>query len=375
MRTFAAWSKALRAAATTAEALVGPDLYRSFTRYFAASIALFRLRQQALYRIVLERRPEPKRWVVPPGPVPLAAGERASGPARGGPHVASAAAVRSHYDVSNEMYRLWLGPTMSYSSGAWSALGPRRDLEGAQAAKVELFAGELDVAGARVLDVGCGWGYQLRPMVDRHGAAAAVGLTLSAAQARWLSERPIRRAEVRVESWTDHDPAATYDVIMSFGAFEHFARDGSTTDERVAGYRAFFGRCFGWLPAGGRLGLETIAHDDAPDTSAPLGRGPLGDFVLEQYPESLPPHLCEVVQGFEPYFAVRLLRSDAPDFARTAHAWLAGLVAHEDDVVALAGRETFRRFKTYLASSEVQFRMRTITNYRIVLERRPAPRR
>ncbi len=177
-----------------------------------------------------------------------------------------------------------------------------------------------------------------------------------------------------MQSWADHDPDQRYDAIMSFGAFEHFARDGSTGAERVAAYRAFFARCFGWLAVGGRLGLETIAHDDAPDTSSPRGRGPLGDFVLDLYPESLSPHLSEIVLGFEPYFLVHELRPDGGDFARTVRAWLSALVAHEAEASALVGRETYRRFKTYLAASEVQFRMRTITNYRMVLERRPAVR-
>jgi cyclopropane-fatty-acyl-phospholipid synthase len=211
-------------------------------------------------------------------------------------------------------------------------------------------------------------------MVEDHGVAEGVGLTLSDAQVQWCEGRPVPRSTVRLESWADHDPAARYDAVMSFGAFEHFARDGTTSDARVRTYDAFFARCFGWLPPGGRLGLETIAHDDAPDTSEPLGRGPLGDFVLGLYPESLSPHLCEIVLGFEPYFLVQELRADGLDFGRTIRAWLTKLVAHRAEAEAAVGAATYRRFKTYLAASEVQFRMRTITNHRLVLERRPAIR-
>jgi cyclopropane-fatty-acyl-phospholipid synthase len=365
VRTFRAWTGALVGQRAEAEALVGPETYGVFARYFAASQALFRLRQQTLYRIVLSRRSEPKRWVVPPHPVMEASGEPAVG--------ASRAAVQAHYDLSNDFYRAWLGPTMSYSSGLWDGEG---DPDDAQRAKVDFFAAELGIGpGTRVLDVGCGWGSQLRGLAERHGLDGAVGLTLSVAQAEWLQERPIPGVEVRVETWRDHDPHAAYDAIVTYGAFEHFARDGSTSDQRVGAYRAFFARCFGWLPPGGRLGLETIAHDDAPDTAAPLGRGPLGDFVLDLYPESISPHLCELVLGFEPYFLVRVLRSDARDFARTCRDWLRGLTEHSADCRDLVGAETYRRFKTYLAASEVQFRMRTITNYRVVLERRPAIRR
>jgi cyclopropane-fatty-acyl-phospholipid synthase len=376
VRTFQAWSSALRAAADRAEELVGPGVQRRFARYFAAGRALFRLRQQTLYRIVLSRRPEPKRWVAPPAPSPAdppPAAETAIEPVTAPRSGTSAPAIRAHYDLSNEFYALWLGPSMSYSSGRWTEGTP--DDGAAQAEKVAFFAARLGVAAGRLLDVGCGWAAQLRPMVEQHGVAEGVGLTLSDAQAAWVSERPVARTEVRLESWVDHDPAQRYDAIMSFGAFEHFARDGTTGDARVCAYRAFFARCFGWLPEGGRLGLETIAHDDAPDTDTPLGRGPLGDFVLGLYPESLSPHLCEIVLGFEPYFLVRELRADGRDFGRTIHAWLETLVAHRAEAEALVGVDTYRRFKTYLAASEVQFRLRAITNYRLVLERRPAQRR
>jgi cyclopropane-fatty-acyl-phospholipid synthase len=178
---------------------------------------------------------------------------------------------------------------------------------------------------------------------------------------------------VRLEAWQEHRPSRRYDGIISFGAFEHFARDGSRSVERVLAYRRFFATCHTWLVPGGRLGLETIAHDDAPDTAAPRGRGPLGDAVLDLFPESLCPHLAEIVLGFEPWFRVEVLRSDAADFARTFRAWSVRLRAAEETASALVGPQTLRAFRRYLASSEVQFRTGTLTNYRLVLRRRDSP--
>ena len=97
--------------------------------------------------------------------------------------------------------------------------------------------------------------------------------------------------------------------------------------------------------------------------------------MLGLYPESISPHLCEIVLGFEPYFLVRELRADGSDFGRTIHAWLAALVARRPAAEAAVGAAAYRQFKTYLAASEVQFRLRAITNYRLVLERRPSVRR
>ena len=112
-----------------------------------------------------------------------------------------------------------------------------------------------------------------------------MGLSLSERQGGFIARNPVAGAEIRVEGWEDYRPVERFDAIFSFGAFEHFARDGMAAPQRVAGYRQFFARCHSWLQPGARLALETIAHDDAPDTATALGRGPLGDAVLELFPE------------------------------------------------------------------------------------------
>jgi cyclopropane-fatty-acyl-phospholipid synthase len=373
-RTFRSWGLAFRGHEDEARALVGDDVVRTFARYFAGGEACFRLREHSLYRVILEKRPSPKQWAVTVWPGDLATvdpdGETERAGAPGG---ASASAVQSHYDLSNAFYALWLGPTMMYSSGIWDA--PTTTLDQAVTAKIDRFAHDvLPGMRARVLDVGCGWGGALRRMVDEHAVRSGVGLTLSARQQQHLATDPVPGVEIRLESWADHEPTEPYDAIVSFGAFEHFARDGSTGPERIAGYRRFFARCFQWLAPGGRLGLETITHDDAPDTASPLGRGPLGDSVLELYPESLCPHLSEIVLGFEPWFEVELLQSAASDFARTSRAWYLGLRQHEQEAIALVGQDVTTRWRRYLVASELQFRMGTITNVRLVLHRRPAVR-
>jgi cyclopropane-fatty-acyl-phospholipid synthase len=370
-RTFRAWRRAERENHEAARALVGDETARAFERYFSMGEIIFRLREQALYRVILDRRPGPKRWVTPMRPSALH-GEDGHASLR---HGASRRAVQTHYDVSNEFYESWLDASLMYTSGLWSGADKSGSLLEATKRKIDMFAScILPGPGARVLDVGCGWGGALRRLVDAHGAWSGIGLTLSAAQVAYVEAHPIPGVQVRLEGWEEHQPAEPYNGIVSFGAFEHFARDGSDTSERVDRYRTFFSSCFSWLSDGGRLGLETIAHDDAPDTASPLGRGPLGDTVLAIFPESICPHFSEIVLGFEPWFEVRLLRSDAADFAATCRAWNQRLRAHEADAIAAAGADTVRRFRQYLASSEVQFRLGAITNYRFVLQRRPVAR-
>ena len=365
VRTFRAWAQAFRRNRAGAEEIVGPDTAKTFASYFAAGEVMFRLREQALYRAVLVKRARPKVWVAPvqvsalrePGSEPSGAG-------------ASAPAIRAHYDVSNAFYATWLGPSMLYSSGMWSA-GDPPDLDSATARKIDYFATRvLPGPGARVLDVGCGWGGVLRRLADRHGVRAAVGLTLSPAQQEFIAADPVPDVEIRIQDWAAYAPPEPFDAIFSFGAFEHFARDGMTGLQRVERYRRFFGRCHEWLRPDGRVAIETIFHDGAPDTAGMRGRGPLGDSVLELFPESLCPHLSEVVLGFEPWFEVEILRSDPADFARTFRAWQVALRANRAAAKACAGADTVRRFRRYLAASEIQFRDGTLSNLRLVLHRR-----
>jgi cyclopropane-fatty-acyl-phospholipid synthase len=367
-RTFRAWTLAYREQEALAQELVGPEACRAYARYFAVGEAVFRLREHSLYRVILTKRPEPKTWAVTVRP----SGIPAPADRGGGPAGASAAAVRSHYDVSNSFYELWLGPSMMYSSAMWAGTETRADLERAQQRKIDFFAARVlpGPGPRRALDVGCGWGWNLRRLAEAHRVIGATGLTLSRAQLGYLTQHPVQGADIRLEDWNDHQPGEPYDAIFSFGAFEHFARDGTTGPQRIATYRRFFHSCMEWLAPGGRLALETIAHDGAPDTDAPLGRGPLGDFVLSLYPESLCPHLGEIVLGFEPFFEVEVLRSDPGDFARTCRAWLTALREHESEAAAVVGEQVVRQFRRYLAASEIQFRTRTVTNYRLVLRRR-----
>src|SRR5205085_7244051 len=68
-----------------------------------------------------------------------------------------AAAIAHHYDVSNDFYRIVLGPTMTYSCAVWE--DGTTTLEDAQTNKYELICRKLALQpGMRLLDVGCGWG-------------------------------------------------------------------------------------------------------------------------------------------------------------------------------------------------------------------------
>ncbi len=279
---------------------------------------------------------------------------------------ASAGAIQRHYDIGNEFYALWLDPSQTYSCALWEG---DEDLHTAQLNKIDWHLARSGAAGARrLLDIGCGWGGLLRRARESHGVARAVGLTLSAAQQRWIAALGLEEVEVRLESWAEHQPEAAYDAIVSIGAFEHFARLDQSPAEKLEGYRAFFAFCHRALAPGGRLSLQTITYENA-------DRSDFSQFFAEKiFPESDLPHLAEIASAAQGRFEIEQLRQDRAHYARTARAWLSRLKARSAEAEALVGAETVDRYKKYLGLLVVGFHTGTMNLARIAM-RRIEPRR
>ena len=192
-------------------------------------------------------------------------------------------AIRHHYDLSDDFFRIWLGPDMVYSCGWWEAGDGRDSLARAQHRKLDFFADRLGVRGGRVLDVGCGWGALLDRFVRVHGAASGVGLTLSPSQADFAARRNVPGVSYLLQNWVDHEPGEPYDAVTCIEATEHFASETLSPDEKVEVYRAFFERAASWLRPGGRMGLQLICLDNVGHAGSRAGRGPFADLILRRH--------------------------------------------------------------------------------------------
>ena len=279
---------------------------------------------------------------------------------------ASAEAIGYHYSIGNEFYRLWLDKTITYSGALWE---DGDTLEAAQFRKLDYHLTQAHVQpGARVLDVGCGWGSGLRRMVENYEAGKAVGLTLSQAQADWIASQNLPRTEVRVETWLDHAPAEPYDAIISIGAFEHFAKPELTSDQKVEAYRAYFKRCHSLLNPGSWMTLQTIAYGN-------VSKEELSQFVEKDiFPESDLPTLADITRACDGYFEVVALRNDRKDYERTNRAWLASLRANRAEAVKLVGEQDVARYEKYLALFIIGFHTGTMNLFRITFRRNDKPR-
>lgn len=121
--------------------------------------------------------------------------------------------IRSHYDVGNEFYQLWLDPGMTYSSALFSE--PGMDLQNAQSMKNARVLDKLS-GGETVLEIGCGWGGFAEAAADR--GHHVTGITLSPSQKGYADARLDGRAQIELRDYRAQ--TGTFDNIVSIEMIE-----------------------------------------------------------------------------------------------------------------------------------------------------------
>ncbi len=269
------------------------------------------------------------------------------------------AAVRHHYNVGNDFFKLFLDETMTYSCAYFG--GGARTLEEAQDAKREMVSRKLGLsAGDRLLDVGCGWGSFVIHAATRHGVSA-LGVTLSEPQAELARERVAAagvadRVEIRVADY--REVAGSFDAIASIGMVEHVG------EERIDLYAQ---RLAGMLRPGGRLlnhGIAKLMDFDTPDE---------GDFSERfVFPDGVPLPLSRIELALERAGLVtRHVEGLAEDYAETLRHWIRNFDQHQDEAVRLAGIERVRIWRLYLRAARQGFETGWASIYQ-VLANKPA---
>ncbi len=291
---------------------------------------------------------------LPPPPVQLDAGRVRLAGRRHDPR-RDAQAVRHHYDVGNDFYRLVLGRELVYSCAYFderdrhAPVADRAALDRAQRRKLELICRKLLLRpGERFLDIGCGWG-ALVIHAARHHGVRALGVTLSEPQAELARERVAAAGlddRVRIELRDYREVTGTFEAIASVGMVEHVGADQLPR---------YVGHLHGLLADGGRLlnhgittGRRTQVRDLGADPDNFVGRYVFPDGAL------VPAH--HVVRLLEQGgFEIRDLEQLRPHYARTLQHWVANLEDASDEARALVGETRVRAWRAYLAGSVVGF--------------------
>lgn len=272
-------------------------------------------------------------------------------------------AVRHHYDVGNEFYRLVLGPSMTYSCARF--VTPDATLEEAQEAKHELICAKLGLReGMRLLDVGCGWGSLVRHAARRYGVRA-VGITLSPEQQRWAAaaareDGVADLVEVRVQDYRDL-AGERFDAIASVGMFEHVGG---------AQMLRYFEELRSALNPGGRLLNHAISKPGG-------GRYGRRSFLTRYvFPDGelqdVSATLAAVQQAGLEVRDVECLREHYP---LTLRRWVANLEQHWDEAVALVGAPRARIWRLYMAGSVIGFEQADISVHQVLAVKLGADRR
>jgi cyclopropane-fatty-acyl-phospholipid synthase len=267
---------------------------------------------------------------------------------------------QSIYDLSNDFFALFLGPTMGYTCSYFER--DDMSLDEAQIAKFDLALAKLDLKpGMTLLDVGCGWGGAMRRAIEIYDVNV-IGITLSRNQSEYsrklLASIPTERTvEVRLQGWEEFDEPV--DRIVSIGAFEAFKADR---------YPLFFERAYSILPAGGRMLLHTIlAHTQKffRDNGIKLT---ITDLRFARFiaAEIFPGGQLPAVEDIEALaagsgFVLERTHRLQPHYAKTLDIWAANLAANKERAIEITSQEVYDRYMRYLIGCADFFR-RGITN-------------
>ena len=263
--------------------------------------------------------------------------------------------VRSHYDIGNDFYRLWLDETMSYSCGYF--LHEDDTLYQAQVNKVDYILKKLRLAeGMSLLDIGCGWGFLLIEAAKKYGIRGT-GITLSSEQEEAFRER-IRQEgleellTVRRMDYRDLPSCGKmYDRVVSVGMIEHVGRGN---------YQEFFDCVSSALNPGGVFLLHFISA---------LKEHP-GDAWIKKYifPGGVVPSLRELISCCaEDDFHVLDVENLRLHYNRTLRCWRENYREHLDEVRKMFDETFVRMWDLYLAACAATFHNGIIDLHQILM--------
>ncbi len=261
------------------------------------------------------------------------------------------AAVRSHYDMGNDFYALWLDSRMVYSGAYYE--GGAEDIDSAQQAKLEYICRKLRLKrGERLLDIGCGWGGLVLYAAEHYGVEA-IGITLSKPQAE-LARSRIKAAgladicRIEVCDYRDMPAGTTFDKVVSVDMFEHVGRT------RLPLY---FVQAYRLTRPGGLFlnhGIVELSHGKAGGVAAWAIRKIwrpgefIGRYVL---PDGELVTTGDVVQlGEMAGFETRDVESLREHCAQTFRHWVWRLEANHEEAVSVVGEKTYRVWRMYMAA-------------------------
>jgi cyclopropane-fatty-acyl-phospholipid synthase len=271
--------------------------------------------------------------------------------------------IEAHYDLGNAFYRLWLDPSMTYSSAVFSG-DLTQSLTDAQCAKYERILSQIDPApGAHLLEIGCGWG-GFAEYAARTRGVRVTGITLSPAQLEYAQKRIAAQGLdqlVKLELCDYRDAAArfgaSFDGIASIEMFE-------AVGEKY--WPSFFKTVAQCLKPGARAAIQVITIDDARFEQYRKS----SDFIQQYiFPGGMLPSPERFVsQSNGAGLRVTDRYAFGLDYAETLRRWMKQFDLHTSELSALGYSEKFHKlWRFYLAYCIAGFEAESIDVFHFTL--------
>jgi cyclopropane-fatty-acyl-phospholipid synthase len=272
----------------------------------------------------------------------------------------SRANVTAHYDLGNDLFALFLDPTLTYSAAIFET--PNSSLEQASVAKLERVCRKLELRPSdHLLEIGTGWGSLALHAAARFGCRVTTA-TLSREQHELASRRVAEAGladRVRVLLRDYRDLEGRYDKLVSIEMVEAVGHAGLPT---------FFGRCAERLAPGGRMVLQAITMPDRGYDRYLSGT----DFIrLHVFPGGSLPSLGSMLAAIGQGTRLRVVHVEdiGPHYATTLRHWREAFLARADEVRRLGYPERFLRlWEYYLCYCEAGFEERFLGDLQLVLD-------
>ncbi len=261
--------------------------------------------------------------------------------------------IAYHYDLGNDFFQMILDQkTMSYSAGRYRT--GSESLSTAQQKKIELICGWLDLpAGAKVLDLGFGWGGFAKHAAQKQHWDTE-GYTLSKAQLEYCRNLAKRHKLERQLSFKYKDmlgdlPGAQFDAIVMVESIEHVGK------ARLADY---FKKLHGAVKPGGSLYIQSTGHYKPRSTDKWIQKYVFPGYYL--------PSIGELIGAAgEAGFRVEQFRDDTPDYLYTLTEWIVNLESHRPEIERLFGEPFYRLWELWMHGAKVAFEVNYMNLFRV----------
>ena len=249
--------------------------------------------------------------------------------------------VAHHYDLNEDLYRLFLDKDMQYSCAYFH--NENISLDQAQKDKKIHIINKLKISeNMKILDIGCGWGGMAIEIAKNTGAKVK-GITLSRNQFNTASRRAQEEGvseKVNFALQDYREESDSYDRIVSVGMFEHVG---------IKYFKTFFEKTYDLLNEKGVFLLHTIGQRGVPTATSPWIR----KYI---FPGGYIPSLSEIVKISEKLNMnitdIEILRLH---YAHTLTHWYRNILKNKDQIIKLFDERFFRMWEFYLLASKYSF--------------------